>query len=305
MTIIVVILLHLKTMKLLTTLIFTAIFIVGCGQNEDEISETFPTDNEVEEYIPFNAKKGFGKTTKNVEWNSKVEDLRVSWHYSWGHELKSDEPDSVEFVPMIWGAWSDTAKIQAKLDQVKEYKDAGLVHYLLGFNEPDGKEQANMTVKSALDYWPKLMEVGLPLGSPAAVHADKDWMQNFMSEVESRNYRVDFICVHWYGGSNAQGLVNHLNKVYELYKRPIWITEFAPADWNASSPSDSKITKEKAMSFMKEILPILDTMSIVERYAWFSAKTSSAPLGNSSLFYDSGNLTPLGKYYREFYEKEN
>jgi hypothetical protein len=170
----------------------------------------------------------------------------------------------------------------------------------LGFNEPDNKDQANMPVERAIAYWPKLMDAGLPLGSPGCVHADREWMLDFMAEIERKNYRVDFICVHWYGGANSQSFINHLKKVYELYNKPIWITEFAPADWNASSVENSSITKAKAANFMKEVLPELDKLDFVHRYAWFSAKTSSPALGNSALFYDNGNLTPLGKFYRDY-----
>lgn len=126
-------------------------------------------------------------------------------------------------------------------------------------------------------------------------------MQEFMNEIEKRNYRVDFICVHWYDGANAQTLVDYLNSVHELYNRPIWITEFAPADWNDSSVQTSNITKEKAANFMKEILPELDKLDFVHRYAWFSSKITNVALGNSSLFYDNGNLTPLGKYYSDYH----
>ena len=250
---------------------------------------------------PPHPKKGFGIVTKNSGWNSRVEKLNLTWHYSWGHELKALEPDSVEFVPMIWGAWSDTAAVVSKINQVIQYKEQGKVKYLLGFNEPDNKDQSNMSVESAIAYWPKLMAAGLPLGSPGCVHADREWMQQFMAEIVKRNYRVDFVCVHWYGGANAQSLVNHLNQVYDLYKKPIWITEFAPADWNAKSVQTSNITKEKAANFMKDILPELDKLEFVHRYAWFSANNTNPALGNSSLFYDTGNLTPLGKYYRDFH----
>ena len=38
---------------------------------------------------------------------------------------------------------------------------------LLGFNEPDQPDQANMTVQQALDLWPHLMATGMRLGSPS------------------------------------------------------------------------------------------------------------------------------------------
>jgi hypothetical protein len=275
-------------------------FIAACEKESDrKEQETETTEETVPDYPP-HPKKGFGIVTKNADWDSKLEKLNVSWHYSWGHELKSIQPDSIEFVPMIWGAWSDTTAIQNKLNEIVRYANEQKVHYLLDFNEPDNEDQSNMPVERAIAYWPKLMATGLPLGSPGCVHADREWMQKFMEEIEKRKYRVDFVCVHWYGGANAQSLVNYLNKIHELYKRPIWITEFAPADWDASSVQTSNITKEKAANFMKDILPELDKLDFVHRYAWFSAKTTNAALGNSALFYDNGNLSPLGKYYRDY-----
>jgi hypothetical protein len=274
--------------------------VISCNNEkpEDLIQDTISEEDTT--LGPPNPKKGFGIVTKSVGWSQKITKLNVSWHYSWGHELKNEEPDSVEFVPMIWGAWSDTAAVVSKIEQVIQYKEQGKAEYLLGFNEPDNKDQANMPVDRAVAYWPKLMEAGLPLGSPGCVHADREWMQEFMAEIEKRNYRVDFVCVHWYGGANAQSFIDHLKKVYELYNKPIWITEFAPADWNASSVENSGITKEKAANFMKEVLPELDKLNFVHRYAWFSAQKSNPALGNSALFYDNGNLTPLGKYYRNY-----
>jgi len=277
---------------------FIAINCANNGKPEDLIQDTVSEEDTT--LGPPHPKKGFGMVTKATGWSQRITELNVAWHYSWGHELKNDEPDSVEFVPMIWGAWSDTAAIVSKIEQVIQYKDKGKANYLLGFNEPDNKDQSNMPVERAIAYWPKLMEAGLPLGSPGCVHADREWMIDFMEEIDRRNYRVDFVCVHWYGGANAQSFINHLKKVHDLYNKPIWITEFAPADWNASTAELSNVTKTKAATFMKEILPELDKLDFVHRYAWFSAKTSSPALGNAALFYSNGNLTPLGKYYRDY-----
>jgi hypothetical protein len=85
-----------------------------------------------------------------------------------------------------------------------------------------------------------------------------------------------------------------------LYNRPIWLTEFAPADWSASSPSTSQVTKEKALAFMQQILPALEKNDYVERYSWFSADPGNAALGNSALFDNAGKLTLLGAYYSNF-----
>ena len=246
---------------------------------------------------PLSRKKGACFTTKQDTWVSKVSALNVSWHYSWGVDANIKEPDSVRFVPMIWGKWS----LEKSLLKVDSLAKLGKVNQLLGFNEPDGKEQANLTVEEALSYWPKLMNLNIPLGSPACVHADNDWMKGFMAKVEEKGYRVDFVCVHWYGSANAQSLIDHLKLIHDLYNRPIWITEFAPADWSATSPATSKVTKAKALAFMQEILPALEKIDYVQRYSWFSAAPESAALGNSALFDSAGKLTALGEYYSKFY----
>ncbi len=277
--------------------VFGIILLFGCAKTEPE-PETQSQDNIT--VIRKNPKKGACITTKNTGWNTKIKNLNASWHYSWGAELNNLEPESVEFVPMIWGAWSDTAAVQQKLDNILALKNQGKVKYLLGFNEPDHTDQANMSVESALAYWPKLEAIGLPLGSPAAANPTGDWLKSFMLEAGKRNFRIDFIGVHWYGGISVSGFLARLKEIHDLYNRPIWITEFAPADWNATSPATSKYTKLEILTFMKEVLPALDNLNYVQRYAWFSASETSGPLGNAALFNSSGQLTTLGKFYSDF-----
>ena len=169
---------------------------------------------------------------------------------------------------------------------------------LLGFNEPDQKKQGNMTVEEALEQWPKLMELGVRLGSPAGVHPDSDWMKAFMKGVEERQLRVDFVTVHSYGGPNADALMKRLAAVHELFGRPLWITEFAVGDWSAKSRAENKYRPEQVVEFVGKVLPQLDACEFVERYAWFSAKPDSAALGPSALFNHDGTLTPVGEVYR-------
>jgi hypothetical protein len=281
--------------RLLKHLFFVTIILAGCSGSDPE---NLPED-EVSA-VKKNPGKGFCITTSRSSWNNKIIALNASWHYSWNNELKQEEPEGVEFVPMIWGAGSDTLKVQQKIDYIKNLKDQNKAHFMLGFNEPDKADQANMSVETALAYWPKLQSVGLPLGSPACANPTGDWMKSFMQEAKNRNFRIDFLCVHWYGGISVPGFLNRLKEIHDLYHLPIWITEFAPADWSATSPANSKFTKAEILTFMKEALPSLDTLSYVQRFAWFSADETSGPLGNAALFDSSDNLTALGKFYAAF-----
>ena len=232
------------------------------------------------------------------DWKERIEALDVDWHYSWGSEQPRNHPRDIEFVPMMWG-WN-TKHMEhndKRLADITRQKRAKKATHLLGFNEPDGKEQANLTVDQCIEAWPKLEKTGLRLGSPAAVHADRPWMTEFMKKANAKNYRVDFICVHWYGGPNAKSLINHLEKIHKLYGKPIWITEFCPADWNAKKKGKNAHSPEKVKKFMLEVLPMLDALDYVERYAWFTSRDENLALHTSQLIKNDGTLTELGKVY--------
>ena len=124
-----------------------------------------------------------------------------------------------------------------------------------------------------------------------------------LKQVKAKKYRVDFVCVHWYGGPNANSLVKHITKIHKLYGKPIWITEFAVADWNAKNIKQNKHSAPQILKFMKEVLPKLEKLPFVERYAWFSGAPDHKALGTSALFKKDGSLTVLGKFYAGFRSK--
>lgn len=249
----------------------------------------------------FDIKKGMClTTTKENNWVETLNAMNISWHYSWGARLNQDEPQNIQFVPMIWKASGNFTDLDQSINYLKPLVKSHKVRYLLGFNEPDGAKQANMTVDEAIAAWPKLMQLGVPLGSPACVHADNDWMKKFIIKASEQHYRVDFITVHWYGGPNVAEFIDYLTKIHEMYHKPIWITEFAVGDWHAKTVAENKFSPDEILAFMKNLLPQLDKLSFVEKYAWFSAKTDSPHLGTSALFNADGTLTALGKYYSSY-----
>ncbi|MGE9270127.1 MAG: glycoside hydrolase family protein [Verrucomicrobiales bacterium] len=253
--------------------------------------------------VGLSPKKGICLTTNKTNamtWRSKVEALDVSWHYSWGGTLPSEGLEGVEFVPMVWGYWGRSERFLGLMETLREQGRQGEVEHLLGFNEPDGKEQSNLSVERALEAWPQLMSTGLRLGSPGAVHADNEWMQAFMEGAKEQNLRVDFVTMHWYGGPNVESLITRIERVHQMYGKPIWITEFAVGDWEATTREEHRYTPERVLSFMKEVLPRLEALDCVERYSWFPADEDSAALGSSALFHRDGQLTSLGEFYRSY-----
>ena len=75
----------------------------------------------------------------------KIQAIKPYWNYSWDMELIEQQPHTIAFMPMVWGAWG-VDKLQKRLNThiVPKIK-SGDVHRVLGFNEPDKLEQANMT----------------------------------------------------------------------------------------------------------------------------------------------------------------
>jgi hypothetical protein len=247
------------------------------------------------DFAPGSKKKGLGQSVKTPDWAQRLAAVRSKWFYSWNHTLPAGVPKGTEFIPMIYRYGGNP---QIITDTAVAAKKAGITE-LLGFNEPDKAKQGNMTLEETLAAWPLLMETGLRLGSPGCTHPDTEWMIQFMAAARERNLRVDFVCVHSYGGPNPQSFVQKLEKVHQMFGLPLWITEFAVGDWNAKSVEENKHKPETVLRYMEQVLPMLDKLDFVERYAWFPAKTTSIPLGTCALFDANGALTPLGECYRD------
>jgi hypothetical protein len=168
-------------------LLASCVFVTGCG-------------------VVASPKKGVG-AWDFPHVDRALAEINVSWFYTWQpHTMRITKPDRVEFVPMIWG------ETFVKPKQLELAKKSGSV--LLGFNEPDHPDQANMTVQQALDLWPNLTATGMRVGSPATAadpSSSGSWLEQFMDGAKARGYRVDFVCVHWYGQKfDIDGAVNRL-----------------------------------------------------------------------------------------------
>ena len=95
----------------------------------------------------------------------------------------------------------------------------GVVKYVLGFNEPDLESQADLTVEEAIALWPTLEEIGVPLGRPAPASLGNGWLDEFMTQSEMQNLRVDYICLHLYKGNDPQPFLDDVDQIYEIYRK--------------------------------------------------------------------------------------
>jgi Glycosyl hydrolase catalytic core len=219
-------------------------------------------------------------------------------------QVVEQQPSDIEFVPMIWTG-SDPNRVKYLIDTyVLPAYEAGQVRRLLGYNEPDKKNQANLDVTKAVASWPTLEATGMPLGGPSVTTSGVgSWMKDWNEYAFKYGLRVDYVAVHWYGEPSILAFQKYMRHMYELNggQTPLLITEFAPADWSASSPEDSRFTRAQVLTFMQTILPWLehpDQAHWIYGYAWFPFRTSFGPGTCSSLFEEDGTPTLLGQYYR-------
>lgn len=199
---------------------------------------------------------------------------------------------------MLWGGMSLNQAIPAG------------ARYLLGFNEPNFKSQANLTAQQAAADWPaveaKAAAAGVPVASPGvnfcgsasdssqctdpSVTDPYTYLSDFLAACPS--CKVDYIAVHAYdcdlpslrdyleGNTDAGGTL----RGFVQFGRPIWLTEF-------SCDKTHSVADQKA--FMQAAVPYLEGSPNVMRYAWFSA----SPIPNGELVNSDGSLTDLGATY--------
>lgn len=248
-------------------------------------------------------KRGVARTLRLIENLQGVIDLNPYWNYNWGPIRIDEQPNDIEFIPMIWGDGKNTHEswdhiTQSIEEHILPYIVNGTTTHLLGFNEPDRVEQANMTVQQAIKLWPLLESYNVSLVSPSGAAPLGDWMKEFMYLAKQLCYRIDYIGVHWYGGISFNGFVNDMTKIYNEYGNiPLMITEFASADWTARDTNFSRHNKTEVLEFMKQVLPWLEEQDWISGYAWFSFPYNSTIGSSSSLYTEDGQLTKVGQYY--------
>jgi len=104
------------------------------------------------------------QATKGLGFNlagSSCDDLKtlgLSWFYAWSATSPCPAA-AIEFVPQIWGSWKKLTWVPTPAKAVAKGAKA-----LLGFNEPDGAAQANLTVDEAIALWPDMNQPGALIG---------------------------------------------------------------------------------------------------------------------------------------------
>lgn len=233
----------------------------------------------------------------------------VSWGYIWhfnpdtvwggGPKLKEWDSFGIRFRPMIWG---EKQLSPAESEGIPARRTA-----LLGFNEPNFPDQANLSPAQAAAMWPRVERLAKDAGinylvSPAVNFADYDpidWLRDFFAACDG--CQVDAIAFHSYT-CYGRWLKDHIQK-YKVFKKPLWLTEFACSEFGSLERRDVA----GQASFMREVVPMLEHDADVEMYAWFSYfedewgwALENGKNGDAGLVNRDGTLSELGRLYVSF-----
>ena len=233
----------------------------------------------------------------------------VGWFYNWANLPNSYIADVVgpgtdmEFVPMIWSA---NFNEQALRNYLTEHPG---VKYLLGYNEPNFRNQANMTPDSAARLWPIVEQIArdfnLELVAPALnysgealadgrVYQPNDWMDAFLAAYPEAHF--DYLALHCYM-NNSPAQMSYIENFARRYGKQVWLTEFCAWEGNVDSLTQKRTMVQKIND--------LERSPYFFRYAWFKAKGSSSTpfyrlLINQNMLTHQpphGTLSGAGKIY--------
>ena len=237
--------------------------------------------------------KGFGTGAKTESEVRRMLKLNLDWFYTWGKSVNLGQPVN-DFTPMIWGESSANPGVIAEIESTLWKTGATR---LLAFNEPDHVGQAEMSVDRALSLWPILQRTRLKLGSPATKSPNSEWMNAFMTRAARQGLRVDFVAAHIYQNPDAKNFFRKVDSLYQRWGKPIWITETAVADWDATVSRPSRYGRTQINNYMREIYAGCVQRSYVERFAWKTRASLDPQMGSSALFHTNGALTSTGQLY--------
>jgi hypothetical protein len=243
---------------------------------------------------PHSPKQGVTLACGSSNLAAEVARLRATWVWNWG--THPGLYPNVESIPAIW----DASRIGKPL--------GGNSAWLLGFNEPDIGNQANMTPAAAAVAW-RQIEAAYPdrkLASPQVIYGPSGWLTEFRNSyiaLYGRPPRLNALAIHTYVGNAAADYIAQVQSYIELAKQwdigEVWVTEFALA------PAMDRTLRE-TMTELEMYLAWLDAEPMVTRYAVWTNRVEcmnqqfgfryDGPF-DTPLIHLDGSMSELGKVF--------
>jgi hypothetical protein len=220
--------------------------------------------------------------------------LGATWIWNWAPQPPLFA--GIESVPTIWSVQDIGAQL------------GGNSEWVLGFNEPDQWDQANLTPEAAAKAWATLEAIypDRKLTSPQVMQHDRHWLERFVAAYQAQNDgrmpRMDALAIHTYalGGTAAdyEAMVTHYIELAQRWQVPeIWVTEFT-----LSPGLDG--TLRSTIDELRTYMDWLAEQPLVTRYSPWTNRTECSAFPPDSffdtpLFGANGLLTPAGQMYAQ------
>ncbi len=210
--------------------------------------------------------KGIGLTYQQCQ---DVRNSNSGWFYDW--KASPVLCGSAESVPMVWSS-----------DYI-ESAVGGDSAWVMGFNEPDRTDQANMTVTQVAQYWHRMEErfpsrkLLAPAYSQMAYSTPYPSTTHPLVALRDEYYRLygryprfDGLAVHCYMAPETQCedfiKTNFIDRLSEFGASEVWLTEFsffAYTYWGYES---------YAWEAGSALIDWLKAQPQITHYAWFAAR---------------------------------
>lgn len=214
--------------------------------------------------------------------------------YNWG-QLESNDIGT-NFIPMMHGPSKATS--QEWLANAGKMIAKGS-KAVMGFNEPDHAEQANLSPEAACSAWKEYMNpiasahpdvtiLGPSVTNAGASNMGLGWLSSFHEVCPDAI--VHATNIHFYDiyeSATIDRFKAHVEKAAANYGKPVWVTEFGLNPGSAS--------QEQAASFLKDAMAYLDASDKVQGYSWFMVGTGENQLNSGT------GLSAVGQVYAGSY----
>ncbi|PSN61350.1 hypothetical protein BS50DRAFT_148706 [Corynespora cassiicola Philippines] len=242
------------------------------------------------------ASGGYSGTKRGLAYNdielcSSFSGAKFGFAYNWGSTEGGSLPDGIEYVPMMHRPSLSTA--EEWLSNVKTAVDGG-TNAVMGFNEPDHADQANLSPEAACSAWKEYMNPikeshpGVTIIGPSVTNGPApmglDWLDRFQTACPDATW--DAANIHFYDiydDQVVQRFKDHIGKASSDYGKPVWVTEFGLNPGSA--------TAEQAAQFVKEVTEFMDGYENCAGYAYFMVGTGENQLNTAS------GLSSIGEVY--------
>ncbi|VGO19381.1 glycosyl hydrolase [Pontiella sulfatireligans] len=193
--------------------------------------------------------------------------FKPSWVYDWRNQPKV--PVDFPHMPMQWGG-AGAAALDILKYQSEWYGRASQTT-VMGFNEPDLHDQANMATNVAAYQWPRLERMKQPLLGPCPAGYKNYWRTGYEAIAEKEGLRSEYMAMHWYSTAGAKDgspstLISNMEYLYNLYGKPIWLTEFSTRNFNGTMTNWSR---NHNYNFLAEFAWRAETLPWLKRWSLF------------------------------------